>query len=163
MILIKGFWILEQSSPKSCELIKKYHEDIFFHPKKFSRIDPSINEPLKQYIDLGLNRLCSRVLAATVILKPRSTLILYYCTIGQSKMFPPWKMFRAPPQSRRRLGQPVRRTPAKGISLKAIRLRGRAAPSTGGPTNRRAVSRGPWSSVGSWYGHQTLSRVAPAS
>jgi len=74
LILIKGFWILEQSSPKSCELIKKYHEDIFFHPKKFSRIDPSINEPLKQYIDLGLNRLCSRVLAATVILKPRSTL-----------------------------------------------------------------------------------------
>ena len=51
VILIKGCWILEQSSPKSCELIKKYHADIFFHPKKFSLIDPSINEPLKQYIN----------------------------------------------------------------------------------------------------------------
>ena len=74
VFLIKGFWILEQSSPKSCELVKTYHEDIFFQPKKFSLVDPSTNEPLKQYIDPGLNILRSRVLAATVFLKPGSTL-----------------------------------------------------------------------------------------
>ena len=83
-----------------------------------------------------------------------------YCSIGQSKMFPPWKMFRAPPQRRRRLGQPVRRTPAKGISLKALRLRGRAAPSTGRPTNRgelsAAVRGAPWAHA---VGHQTLSEL----
>jgi hypothetical protein len=87
LILIKRFWILEQSSPKSCELIKKYHEDIFFPPKKFSRVDPSINEPLKQYIDLGLIRLCSRVLAATMILKPRSTLLLERSSNPSSFLF----------------------------------------------------------------------------
>ena len=60
--------------PEKLRAHKKYHEDIFFPPKKFSRVDPSINEPLKQYIDLGLIRLCSRVLAATVFLDSRSTL-----------------------------------------------------------------------------------------
>ena len=48
VILIKGFLIFEMSIPNIFNLVKVCEEHIFFPPDKFSCLDTSITELLKQ-------------------------------------------------------------------------------------------------------------------